>query len=232
MSYTQDDSSGIQLTVEGLNEDNDSGFFWCQGFVSDDSLSISAVLELHPLAYYPEFAPPCSKIVRNSVPTCASVVILTPEVSTTQIPTTSETSPPPSTTQSTPSYTPTFTSTTTTDSVPISSSLPTTVSTTQGTQQPTSSDRSNFLESSEFTLYIVMGLVSCLGIICLCLAVVIIVLCRKRCQAINIKGMWAIFCWRVLSYNIIMTCFLKIILLRTCWLWSLRTMNWFIQCVI
>ena len=186
MSYNEDDISGIQLTVYDLNEDDDSGFFWCQGFVSDGSLSISAVLELHNLEYYPVRAPPCSRVVRNSVPTCASLVILTPEVSTTQIPTTSETSFPPTTTQSVSSYTPTFTSVVTTERFPISSSLPTTVSATQGTQQP--EDKSNFFETSQFTLYIVLGLVSCLGIICLCLAVVIIVLCRKRCQGISIEG--------------------------------------------
>lgn len=174
LPYSMEKISGIQLVVHDLDEEKDSGYFWCQGFVSDGSLSISSVLKLLTQMSYPENAPACRQVVRNSIPTCASVITLPPEGLTTLVLTTSKPSPPFTTLGSTPVSTPTVM-----DPLSAFTTGESSASIMEQTGPPSS------FEMSEFVLYVVIGLVTSLVVICICLAVVIIILCKKRCQGIR-----------------------------------------------
>ncbi len=148
-------NTALLLTINDLNA-IDVGFYWCQGIVPDGSLTRSISFELwNETEYF--FPRPCDFILRRSVPTCASVILSTTAPPPTTLP---QTTHPPTTT---PLHTPVFT----TDQEVTSQAVPVKIFE---------------ITESELVLYVVLGLVGFLAIICFTLGIVIVLLCRRRCQ--------------------------------------------------
>ena len=137
--------AGVRLTVHNLTEGEDTGYYWCQAYVSDSSqiLSESSAFLLRDQTSYLDF--PCPGIFRNGNTKCATLM---------EVPTES----------------------------------PTDLVSTPTEQSTTVTPPRNPSQSSELILYSVLGLVGFLILICVSLAVVILILCRKRCQRIGLEG--------------------------------------------
>ena len=172
--HTNNGNTGVQLTVHDLNVAEDMGSYWCQGVVPDGSLTTSDVFELFDETEYHNF--PCNQILRRSSTTCASIIRLS-SVTTTQAPpltTLPQTTPPETTTHPTLSPTPLFITKQETTSTIVSTEF--TAPTSPGPM---------YVSDSQLVLYVVLGLVGFLGIVCVALGVVIVLLCRRR---VNTNG--------------------------------------------
>ncbi len=173
LPHTEGGTSGLQLTIHRLTEAEDTGSYWCQGIVPDGSLTTSDTFELRAEEEYMFFSFPCRTILRRSNPSCASVI----QLPTVPPPTTlTQTTPPHTTLQPTPLHTP----------IPVTNNpettpFATTIDVTQYTPPFLVSD-------SQLILYVVLGLVGFLGVICMALGVVIVLLCRRRCQENSLNG--------------------------------------------
>ena len=209
--------AGVRLTVNDLNEADDLGSYWCQAYVVDSSLilSESIVFELRGESDY--FAFSCGeRILRNSAVRCATVMeVPTLEFVTTAYSTTVPT--PSSDVQPSLSSAPisaNLISTTLTilprvsdglspsillNLPPILTSVVTQPPAPSMAPGPTDSSPTELrtasiptehsaVRSSDVILYAVLGLVGFLVLICVSLAVVILILCRKRCQKVGLEG--------------------------------------------
>lgn len=188
-NHTEGLTTGVQLTVLKLTE-QDMGFYWCQGIVTDGLLSMSNAFELlNQMGYLA--GTPCMGVIRNSNVECARFSLTTtpPPLPTTLPPPTTQlhviTTPPPL-------QTPVLI--TTEKAISTASNTETTSKGDTGTEhQPITDFTTDSLFSvqngdSDIILYAVLGLVGFLGVICCALGVVIILLCRKKWLKDNVNG--------------------------------------------
>ena len=207
--------AGVRLTVHNLTEAEDAGYYWCQAYVSDRSqiLSESSAFQLRDQTSYLNFT--CPRIFRNSNTRCATLMEVPTESPTDLIASSYSTANPTLSVDVQPSLssvyssssitTPSLIVATTTqlqssDASSTPSPVPTLMVTTDSTftnfntvstpteQSTTVTPPRNPSQSSELILYAVLGLVGFLILICVSLAVVILILCRKRCQRIGLEG--------------------------------------------
>lgn len=162
---SSEEKLSVTLTVHNLNEDNDTGTYWCRAFLLDGSMLISPFsFELKTSDMYTSFPCRVNVTIKNSVSACARIITPTP--------------------------------TTVYDvSSPLPTNMytllsPTTVGSTKGITQATGPTSVYFEQtvpsgSTQLPiLYIVVGLVGFLTLICVLLALVICLLCKR----VRIRG--------------------------------------------
>ena len=212
--------AGVRLTVHNLTEEKDAGYYWCQAYVlgSSQILSESNVFMLREQSDYIDFT--CGGVIlRNSNTRCATLMEVPTESPTDPIAASYSTANPTSTIDVQPSLSPvpsslsislpvivaTTTQLQSSDStlspvptlmVTMTTDLTSTNFNTTSTpteQSTTATFPRNPSQSSELILYAVLGLVGFLILICVSLAVVILILCRKRCQRIGLEGKGGVY---------------------------------------
>ena len=215
--------AGVRLTVHNLTEEKDAGYYWCQAYVSGSSqiLSESNAFILREQSEYIDFS--CGEVtLRNSNTRCATLMAVPTESSTVLISTSYSTANPTSTIDVQPSLSSvhsrlsitllSIVATTTQlqssdDSSSTLSPVPTLMVTItmdststnfNTTSTPTEQSTAvtfprNPSQLSEVILYAVLGLVGFLILICVSLAVVILILYRKRCQRIGLEGKGGVY---------------------------------------
>ncbi len=203
------DGVGVSLIVNDLNEDNDTGMYWCQATVGPENtlLTQSEAFTLYGADFY-RFIPfqcPTNLFLRSNDYGCAEVMIIEPEVSTmppslTPTPTPSTTflssptvstmegsflsSPTVSTIEGSSTFSsPMATPTTTLASRPASTDMPPVGPTIALDPDPHGVDHDGII------ICLIVGVVGFLLLLfCVLLGAVIFLLCRKQRQKVDLEG--------------------------------------------
>lgn len=195
-----EDGVGVHLVVNSLNDSTDAGMYWCQATVGEEDtlLTPSEAFTLSDKDYFTFITWTCPDMpLRSSETRCAAVVIIDPKPETsTMVPV------PMPTPNSSPAIEVSLSST-----APVMAS-PSTYSTlmatfpSTATGQPTVTstpsvsltvppeDRPEMDELVSFDeiLFTILGVVIVLLVLCALLGCVICILCRKRCQKVDLEG--------------------------------------------
>ena len=162
LNKSSEDRLNMTLIISNLNEHDDQGTYWCQGFLLDGTmLSMSNSFHLTRSMYY---VGKCADnlVIKSAMSSCAPFAVSTPTASAV-----TDTSSPMTTDEM--STTPFETETSVNESQNVS--IPT---------LPSDSGSKNPIP----TLYIIIGMVGFLSIMCIALAFIICFLCKR----VTVKG--------------------------------------------